>query len=407
MSVDQLWRDLQRDSVTINGECFHGNVGHGPERIMGALVREILGKGRTKADSESTPRRSSSDLQESQALSYARDILLSGNRTRSGGDSYFCVNTLCNNQDLVVVVPSGAEAEPVNIDVVEDESEVGLSSRIVEKSGWLRTRSKSQKTWRKLFFVLSEGTLSFYESALPRPHRLRGQIVLTDVDFSISKLETDGDGSSQFVMLVAKEASTTRDRLLLFSSKDRLLDWTYALECTRWMKIQESASTRKMHRRKSSQGPEPPSSKQDVLAQASQSLKNHATNLGLDPELVENRLAAYARRDATAMVISVRACTEYKVCTTDPQGDEREDTWATIRAHFLQSFRVNGGPNGRILRGEEIVRLAVTDCIEMGLETDDVQEDVPSSPRRSKDRRIFRRFSTSEELPEDPEPPIE
>jgi len=46
------------------------------------------------------------------------------------------------------------------------------------------------------------------------------------------------------------------------------------------------------------------------------------------------------------------------VCTTDPQGDD-SDTWATLTATFLQRFRITGG---RIVRGEEIVQLGVTEA---------------------------------------------
>jgi hypothetical protein len=35
---------------------------------------------------------------------------------------------------------------------------------------------------------------------------------------------------------------------------------------------------------------------------------------------------------------------------------------STIRAVFLQSFRLSGGPNGRIIRGEEVVEIHIRDC---------------------------------------------
>jgi len=417
LSIDQLRKDLQRDTVMINSELFRGDSGHGPERIIGALARELMEAGRVRvSDDPNDPDTADDDnnhdgpvaaggrsdrLQESQALAYARDILLSGNRTRSGGDSYFCVNTLCSNQDLVVVTPSGREAEPVVINVIEDESDVGLASGVIEKSGWIKTRNKSQKEWTKLFFVLSEGTLSFYEKASPRPHRLRGQIVLTDAALSVSKIDADSEKKipSQFIMTLSKEGST-RERLLLFGSEDRLLDWTYALECTTKLKANADA-VRKSNRRRSTGGRDDgniASSKVDIISQAEQSTKDHASLLGLDDEIVDNRIAGYAKRAASAIVISICAFTEYKVCTLDPQGDEREDTWATIRAHFLQSFRVNGGPNGRIHRGEEIVRVSVVDCIDVG-EAQDSAPDEPGSPRQ-RSRKIFKRFSTSDEIEE-------
>ena len=96
LSVDQLWRDLQRDSIKIDGVLYKGDTGHGPERITAALLRRIL-----PVDVSRTGDATRS-LSESQALALARDALLAGNRSRTGGDSYFCIKSLCKNDDLVV-----------------------------------------------------------------------------------------------------------------------------------------------------------------------------------------------------------------------------------------------------------------------------------------------------------------
>lgn len=64
-SVDQLWRDLRRDSITINDELFLGDSGHGPELILGALTRDIV----TTSRSESNFRYA---IPESKAVAYAR-----------------------------------------------------------------------------------------------------------------------------------------------------------------------------------------------------------------------------------------------------------------------------------------------------------------------------------------------
>jgi len=82
----------------------------------------------------------------------------------------------------------------------------------------------------------------------------------------------------------------------------------------------------------------------------------------LDFGVLEERLAAYANQSSAIVKVSIEAGTVYKICTLDPQGNEDEDTWAVVDATFLQVFRVSGGPNGRILRGEEIVRVDVSRC---------------------------------------------
>jgi hypothetical protein len=412
-SIDQLWKDLQRDSVCIDNELFRGDSDHGPEKIMGALMRRLLFFGNSSESS-----RGRYDLSETQALTYARDILLSANRTRTGGDCYFCINALCKHSDFVVIVPSAMVAEPVVINVSEDSSVSSSLHGMGDKSGWIRTRNKLQRTWRKLFFVLSEGTLSYYESALPRPHRLRGQLVLTDATVTITSQQPNSDGklSTQFVMLIATKE---KERQLLFQSEDRLLDWTYAIECVTKAKgssepnkkpnrrrlASDEDSTKKAHGHQASL-PESdmPSTKLEGINLAVQATKDHAADLGLDPDAIESRFSMYARKKTSILVVSVQASTEYKVCTIDPQGDDSEDTWAILRTTFLQNFQITGGSHGRIMRGEELVHVSVVDCIDM---LEDAPESVePASPSRRTSRnhrRIFRSFNMPPIDPDDGE----
>jgi PH domain len=379
--VDQLYKDLLRDTLKINDEVYQGKSGHAPERITGALARKIMLCGRRSDESfdddkGSANRSSKYDMTESQALAYARDVLLSGNRTRSGGDSYFCVNTLCKNEDLVVLVPSSMEAEPVSVTVTRDDDDeaASISHDLHSKSGWLRTRRRSRNPWVKAYFVLSEGTLSFYEHALPRPHGLQGQLAMSEATMSAAREEQKGNG---FVLSIKTKDNS--DRQLLFESEERLLVWAYALECTAKAKGgAEPAPLMKAMKGMMSRMPrvsivgvvgatpsratvdDAGTTEGTSLAEAA--LKEHVANLGLDFKALEGRLAAYANQTATTVKVAIEAGTVYKVCTLDPEGDENRDTWAVIDATFLQDFRVSGGPNGRIIRGEETVRVDVTQC---------------------------------------------
>ena len=371
-SVHQLWRDLQRDSLQIN----HGPILQGqPERMLGGLTKQLLCH-HTSA---------------SQAFSYARDVLLAGNRTRSGGDSYYAVSTLLQNSDLVVVVPKAAEADPVSIHVVEDPS-----NGKPEKSGWIQTRSKLAMSvvWKKYYFVLSEGTLSYYEGALPRPHRLKGQLVLHDAKLSIAKRnrkkEDEDDEKKPFYhyeMLIATR-DPMKDRVLLFRNADHLLDWTYALECT--AKAGGDGLRGLLLRRRSSVDDtqsrleKVDSTSPQILAE--QATLEHATALGFDLSYVEERLAMYAKRTTSSAKVSIHARTEYNICTTDPQGDESEDTWATLQTDFMQTFRIIGGPNGRMIRGEEFVRISLAGW------SPPISPGSPS--RRMRKNRLFRSSST-------------
>ena len=424
--VDQLFKDLLRDTVKINDHVYQGNSGHAPERITGALARLILLHGRLdreeELDGQSGPRTASKyDMSESQALAYARDVLLSGNRTRSGGDSYFCVNALCKNDELVVVVPSSAQAEPVSITVAQDDdNDSGFSSHDMHaKDGWLRTRRRSKKSsWMKAYFVLSEGTLSFYEHALPRPHGLQGQMPILEATISVSREEqkgnTNGEKSSYFVLtIVARDKS---ERQILFETEEKLLVWAYALECSAKAKggaapapllKAMNSMIRRMPRVSVAGGVgisnhkvplDDNSTKLEVTTSlAEAALKEHVANLGLDFGALEKRLVAYASQSSTVVKVSIEAGTVYKICTLDPQGEESEDTWAVVDATFLQEFRVSGGTNGRILRGEEIVRVDVTKCSPAPISarrtsslTD--RSGSPSSPNRRM-QKLYRTFS--------------
>lgn len=395
VSLDQLWKDLLRDSVCINNETFRGDEINGPERIMGALTRRLLSVGSSETSG------SRSDLRESEALVYARDLLLAGNRTRSGGDSYYAVNTLFGNQDLVVVVPGGAEVEPVQIEISEDKSDESFHLRFNDKSGWIKTRSKLQRRWRKQFFVFSEGTLSYYEGATPRPHGLRGQRALTGTKLSITRTKSDDTetvGQEVFVLTIVKLDGSKQDRLLLFESEHRLLDWVFALECITKDKSNPDQNRKPGPLRRRSISGDQKTSMQDILDNAREATLGHARQLGLDVDGVQRHLAKNSQRATSALRVSVRAATSYKVCTTDPEGDAAKDTWATVRAQFMQAFRITGGPNGRIMRGEEIVRLSIVDSLAPLLPSPESTAQSPTTMRARINRHLFRNQSIGDEI---------
>lgn len=63
--VEQLWRDLRRDSIRINEHLFLGDSGHGPEKIVGALTRDIVATSRSESNYRYV-------IPESKAVAYAR-----------------------------------------------------------------------------------------------------------------------------------------------------------------------------------------------------------------------------------------------------------------------------------------------------------------------------------------------
>jgi PH domain len=374
--IEQLWRDLSRDTIHINQELFRGDSGHGPEKMIGALTRDIVGVSRSVSQFRYA-------IPASKAVAYARDVLLSINRTRSGGDSYFSIDTLSSHSELVVLVPSSREAEPLTISVEPDETE-DLGEWANEKSGWLRTRNRIQMNWRKRFFVLSEGTLSFYRHATPRPHDMRGQTVVADASISVDKAK---DRPGYFVISIVPKDGI-KDRYIYFNNVDKLISWTYTLECVAKSWSNRFRFGRRIPPPDTTLASDTSHTSRDVVEQA---MKTHLAAVGLVPEEIQDRLAHLAARSFSKVKISVRATTEYNICTTDPQGDD-SDTWATLTATFLQRFRITGG---RIVRGEEIVQVGVCDCpdVERQMitkssrdESDEIMAS-PGLPRRKLGRR--------------------
>mmetsp|Transcript_48133 Transcript_48133/g.72779 ORF Transcript_48133/g.72779 Transcript_48133/m.72779 type:complete len:938 (-) Transcript_48133:79-2892(-) len=395
--ISQLWKDMLRDSVSINGDLFAGDSGHGPEQIIGELTRCIMKFDRISLRNVDSNVMKKFRITESMALSYARDVLLSCNRTRSGGDSYYCVDTLCSNPDLVVLCPSSTVAEPLTVTVkhatVEtEESRSSVLQKYSELSGWLVTRTKKQKHWRKRFGVLSEGVLSFYRHDQPRPHGLQGQLILAGatIQQSSQSKTNEGDanktsinetrGALEYILCIATSDSKSKmEQFISFPDVSIFAVWnkalTFAISPARKTNAQtlcpvdmnndnnEQKQTEQNHGNKQHGGDRV--GRDDNTAQdehfRKQMLKEHS-----------ERMKIKSGRARSTVEILVRASAMYKICTTDPQGDEEEDTWVMLQTSFLQKFRLSGGPNGRIMRGEEVVQLKFL----QGLVSDDAFDTV-------------------------------
>ena len=220
-----------------------------------------------------------------------------------------------------------------------------------------------------------------------RPHRLRGQMEVTDASVDVA-----AEKGNFIISIVTKDG--LKDRFLHFKNEDKLLAWTYALECT----AKGSSSTptsginvfrKRQNPKESNKSPLESSSNDGDVVELS--MKNHIARLGLTSDGLEERIARLAAKASSNVKISVQAATEYKICTVNPQGDD-SDTWAVISATFLQTFRISGD---RIVRGEEIVRLHVSDCI-AGSEKENAEDTLsPTSARRSLGRMVRNRAETS------------
>lgn len=108
---DGLWQELFKGSIKINGQTIRGAY---YERAITALTSHII-----DIDSYSTMLKPSRvRIKDSQAVSYARDILLSCSRETREDDNHslFCVNTLISSH-LAMISRSPSDAEPLQINI--------------------------------------------------------------------------------------------------------------------------------------------------------------------------------------------------------------------------------------------------------------------------------------------------
>jgi hypothetical protein len=233
---------------------------------------------------------------------------------------------------------------------------------------------------------------------------MRGQTVVTDASISVAQSK---EHPGYYVITVVPKDGI-KERFLYFNNVDKLLSWAYALECAaksfskskRWVGRQQprtaaptsvpssADTTSDSNTRNSDKATQ---EKSHLIADA---MWNHARRLGLDEDEVEDTLARLSARTFSRVGISVKASSEYKICTTDPQGEDG-DTWATLTATFLQVFRITGG---RIVRGEEMVQVGISKFSQHQTDVDgqgEMDTAGTSSPSNTPRRKLGRRRRSS------------
>ncbi|KAL7518932.1 hypothetical protein ACHAWX_003728 [Stephanocyclus meneghinianus] len=353
--VEQLWKDLCRDSVEINGNVLVGDAYHGPDRILGKLTRQILhegGKGyrssygKGASDLYATPSLPANQITEAQAVLYARDILLASDRTRSGGDSYYCAEHLCLNRALVAICPTSVEAKPLSITVgaagLENSDHANVANDFVY--GWVSVRTPN-KQWMRRFLILGQHVLSCYAEAEPRPHKLKEKVFLKGaviVDSLSSRSSQSREEQSEILQFSILTSDKKVRREFLFDDESSFSLWRYAFEnaaqSTLEDSIVKSINVNEIDFREELQA---------------SSLLDESRNAGYNSSAPK----ALLRNTPPSVDVEINVSAEYKVVTVDPQGDDADDTWAIIRTTFIQKFRLSGGSRGRISRGDEVVMI--------------------------------------------------
>lgn len=223
--ISETWRCLSNTTVDINGYIISAATAYSAERVIGTLSRCILEFDRVdeyeieSGISTKTVKRSGKDafMTEVEAVSYARSILLGALRSESQGDVMAAIQNLVQNDTVAHVELE--KSEPLHIDVTfAGDDFLEREQSPYDISGWVLTRPKRAKVWKKRYFVLSEGVLSFFAEAEPRPYGLRGQIVLDRCTIKTV------DDTTLVIQLEEEE------RYMQFEDRGQLLKWRNVLE---------------------------------------------------------------------------------------------------------------------------------------------------------------------------------
>jgi PH domain len=256
-SIADFWKNMNQTTFSINGLTVRRNSQLASERIVGALTRCILeyDKAFASTDEREYDGVETTYITELQAISYARNILLAVLRSKDRQDTAFVVRYLLENSGVMLSEQSPLDendANPVNIEVSfagEDLPDEFLHSEEIAAWVWTRARRKNQSSiaasvatasrkQRHTFAVLSGTVLSYYAAASPRPHGLRGQLVLRsttavrydgeEVVPDIADSNNNHRGNIRHVLCIVSE--NHQDRLLSFENYNDAMIWKDAIQ---------------------------------------------------------------------------------------------------------------------------------------------------------------------------------
>ncbi len=113
-SLDQVYKDLKRDKITLNGETYICPEG---SKILDVLYNLIMDnrKAPEGVDSATNPVRHAQDARD--AIAYARTILLGSVRTVCGGEAYDAVTFMFHDTELVMICPDSSLTYPLKLTV--------------------------------------------------------------------------------------------------------------------------------------------------------------------------------------------------------------------------------------------------------------------------------------------------
>lgn len=392
-SVADFWKFLGKTTVVLNGHAILADSPHCAERILGTLSRCLLEYGRSGDHTKEHT------LTEVQALTYSRDVLMGVWQSRSHDDSHHLIDTMTQNVNLTICLPYKEDANvylQVAYTTEDDLVDSTHKDSQDDLSGWVRTRSKAFRNWKNRYIVISESVLSYYANGSPRPHGLRGQIALAG-----AKLQQIDDKQESHLFIIKITTKDERERQLSFRDETEYLEWKVVLQkaidsCTPLGAIFSKAARRRPGRalikgatRDTGRMIKGAADGGFILLQrglgvVKKTVSFESSKLD-ETEALPARASELSKYHEPTVRLTAEACSYYKIITSDPSGNDKNDTWITVRAKTSQDFLLSGGSHGRINKGEEVVVLTFREGL---VDQDDFGEnnrtyDVSSNYSRS------------------------
>lgn len=279
---------------------------------------------------------------------------------------------LCSNPDLVVICPLSSEALPLNIVIKRTTKDASRRSEGTSKRGWVHVRSRKMSQWEELYCELTDGVLNIYEKEHPTPQKLRGQMVLVDAkmgtgeisnaaamqserfrkkilklvnespsfsvalalpeNFAESAIAPTAINSGKCYFICMLNKTLGKELYMSFDEEDHFLSWKQSVQKSLEFCNNDSSSMERGSADVTLDSAEFGSLTEDDNSREV-SLRNEMASdadvqVKNDDSHLETKKLKCQWHGSSTVQVTVEASTIYKICTTDPQGDDYEDTWA-------------------------------------------------------------------------------
>ena len=102
------WERLSHETLSVNGHIMKGGI----DDTIGSIKSHLIDLDKCSCSQDGTMQ---SRIKESQAVFFARDILLSCDRVKSKEQSIYCSSKMLANENLAFLTPSSEDIEPLKI----------------------------------------------------------------------------------------------------------------------------------------------------------------------------------------------------------------------------------------------------------------------------------------------------